>query len=211
LKPRVIGILGGIAGGKSRVAAMMAARGGVVIDADRIGHETLSDAGVREEIARRFGAGALDESGAVSRAKLGRMVFNDAAALKELNAITHPAILKRIAVEIRELSEHGGAKAIILDAALLIECNLQTMCDALVFVEASEGLRAERARKDRGWNADETARRERFQADAVTKKRLAGHVIVNNGTIEDLESEVDRFWKSFVLLHDENSGGKSDG
>lgn len=197
MRPPVIGILGAVAAGKSSVARLAAARGAKVIDADRIGHEVLDEPDVRRQIEARFGQQAMDGNGAVSRSRLGKIVFENADALRDLNAITHPRILKRIKEQIEALRAEG-APAIVLDAALLVECNLQPLCDVLVFVEAPPAARSERAGRDRGWSPDETARRERFQADPEAKKRLAHWVIANKGTWQDLESEFDRFWKKFV-------------
>ena len=94
----VIGLIGGIGGGKSEVAALLKERGAVVIDADAVGHELLNDPGVRDQIVERFGAGVLagaggepDQPPAIDRKALGAIVFADPEARRDLEAILHPA------------------------------------------------------------------------------------------------------------------------
>ncbi|MGL4553092.1 MAG: dephospho-CoA kinase, partial [Gemmataceae bacterium] len=94
MKPFVVGLTGSIGAGKSTVAGLLARRGATVVDADALGHQALEE--LRDEIVARFGPGVL-EGGAVSRARLGQVVFADAARRRELESIVHPHIRRRAA------------------------------------------------------------------------------------------------------------------
>ncbi|MEE9583974.1 MAG: dephospho-CoA kinase, partial [Candidatus Brocadiales bacterium] len=100
MRPKVIGIMGGIASGKTTVAEMIGSIGARVIDADKIGHGLLKTPEVKGKLVRKWGKEILDERGTVDRSKLSRLVFSDAEALRELNNTLHPLILEAIRREI---------------------------------------------------------------------------------------------------------------
>jgi len=187
----VIGVLGAVASGKSTVARLMAEAGGRLVDADRIGHEVLEMPEVKRKLRRQFGDEVFEPMGTVSREALGRLVFGKGGRLEELNAIVHPVILDIMERRIREASEAGEAQFVVLDAALLMEKNLhESWCDALVFVDAEEGERLERARQQRGWSAEQLSQRDAAQGPLETKRRLADFVVDNGGTRKQLEDRV---------------------
>ena len=195
--PKIIGLLGGIASGKSTVAELMAERGAVVVNADALAHEALRNPGIIAQIQRRWGAGVLDAEGQVDRRKLADAVFGAEGEIDALNALVHPAVaeasLRQIAAATR-----AGAPAVVLDAALLIEANMEEACDALVFVDASETKRRERARVHRGWDADEIRRREQRQAPLDDKRRRAHYVVRNDGSLDDLRAQVQAVWRAVI-------------
>ena len=196
-EPPVLGIVGGVASGKSTVAQMFAALGAAVVDADRIGHDVLETDAVRDELVRRWGRQILNGTGSIDRQKVADLVFGEPKRLAELNVIVHPAICRRIAEQIERIRREQRRRLIVLDAALLMEANLQTWCDALVFVEAPDAQRNRRARDERGWAPDELARRESGQMPPHAKRRQADSVIDNGGTLEQTKERVkglDRRW-----------------
>ncbi|MGO9467771.1 MAG: dephospho-CoA kinase [Isosphaeraceae bacterium] len=195
----VIGLIGGIGSGKSAVAAILAARGGVVIDADSVGHELLTDPEVRDQIVARFGDSILDRkvcggsSGPrIDRAALGAIVFADPAKRGELEAIVHPRMRDRFRCEIERLTRRGGARVIVLDAAILLEAGWDELCDRVVFVDAPRSVRHERVVKQRGWSARALESREAAQWPCDVKRGRADTVLVNDSGMDSLNREVGR-------------------
>lgn len=187
----VIGVLGGVASGKSTAGRLMAQHGGALIDADRIGHEVLELPEVKRKLQDEFGDEVLTPEGTVNRDILGRLVFGWPKRLPDLNAIVHPLILDVIERRIRKLAQTGDAGFVVLDAALLLETGLQERwCDALVFVDAPESVRVERAHRERGWSPEQLSQRDAVLIPLEAKEELAGFVIHNSGTVEQLEQAV---------------------
>ena len=128
-----IGLTGPIGCGKSTVAGMLAEHGAVVIDADRLVREVYEDAAVREAVAERFGPGVRSPDGSIDRAALARIVFDDAGALRALEAIVHPAVRPRILAGI-DAAEAGRAAAVVVEAIKLVESGLAGLCDEVWLV-----------------------------------------------------------------------------
>lgn len=189
----IIGLLGGIASGKSRIAALLVERGAQTIDADALAHGELERPEVREAVAAAFGPEVLDAGGAVDRRALAARVFDDPAALAKLEAIVHPGVIAAIG---RAL-EATDAPAIVLDVPLLAESGLAALCDELIFVDASRETRVARARA-RGWSEAELARREARQRPLEEKRAAATAVINNDGDLERTRRQVEEFWRRRV-------------
>ena len=197
-----IGLLGGVASGKSLVASMLAKLGAGVLDADRTGHDILAnDPAVSRQLADQFGPGIVSSSGHIDRTALGSMVFgNDPVALANrriLEGILHPAIGTQLEKEARALAK-SSCKVLVLDAPLLLEAGWDSLCDLLVFVDTP----AERRRQfatERGWDSEEIELRETAQIDLSEKRRLASHFLDNRGDPESLTREVDQFWNNVVV------------
>ena len=143
----IIGILGGIGSGKSTVASEFAKLGCAVVDADKIAHRLLDEAGVREEIVGLFGQQIVDPAGKIDRGKLAKVVFADAEKLLLLNKTVHPLVLKETEQLIRRHNGQSRVKAIVLDMPLLLEAGWKKRCDRLIFVECDPQIRAARAQK----------------------------------------------------------------
>lgn len=186
--PIVLGLLGGVAAGKSAVGALFAARGLLHVDADAIARTVADEPEVVAAVATAFGPAAVAADGRLDRAELGRRVFADAAARQRLEAILHPRILARIRQDLEDARRAG--RSVLLDAPLLLETGLHALCDHVVFVAASPAVRAARA-ATRGWPADELARRERAQRPVADKQRAAAWTIDNDGPLEATARQVD--------------------
>ncbi|MCC6673224.1 MAG: dephospho-CoA kinase [Planctomycetes bacterium] len=186
--PLVIGLLGGVAAGKSLVAECFAARGLAWIDADRKAREVVEVPSILARIAARFGSRVLGPEGRLDRQALAAEVFTDPGARKDLEAITHPAIRAAILHDL-EAARAAGTSA-LLDVPLLLEGGLIERCDVCVFVEADEATRLARA-LGRGWSAEEFHRRERAQASLAEKKARAAYTIRNEGSRADTSRQVD--------------------
>lgn len=193
----VIGLVGGMGAGKSRVAQAFAERGAHVLDADQIGHALLDQKPARDAVAKRFGAGVLDgaDSGRIDRRALGRIVFADRSALRALEQILHPRMRLTFEKAIARVVRRRSAKAVVLDAAILFEAGWDDLCDRVVFVDAPRSERLRRLADSRGWTADELDARERVQMPLEEKRRRSAFVISTGEADEPIETQVDRVWR----------------
>lgn len=216
-RPRVIGLAGGVASGKSTVARMFQELGALVIDADAIAHTVLESAPVTEMIRRHWGAEFVSADGRPDRRKIGDVVFRQPARLAELNGWVHPAVREKMKIAMEKGLQDSGISFIIIDAPLLVEAELDAWCDDVLFIEASPSQRNERARARRGWPNQEVERRESTQASLTEKRRRATAVIVNSGSQEETFAQVRRLVQDWMQVSPSNkpqhhlSGGKSNG
>jgi dephospho-CoA kinase len=194
--PVVLGFLGGIASGKTTVARMFADLGARVVSADELGHAVLAQPQIRGRIVARWGKEVLDEGGEVDRKKLGRRVFGDGEELRALEAITHPAILAEMRRQIGAARRAAGV-AVVVDAPLLMEADLDSLCDALVFLECPREARLARA-VARGWDAAELERRERFQRPLEVKRRRASFILESGASLETTFQQVQELWQRLL-------------
>jgi dephospho-CoA kinase len=190
IKKPIIGILGGIASGKSTVAAEFAKLGCKVIDADKIVHELLQKTVVKDKITGLFGQAILDSAGKIDHRKLAEVVFTDADKLSSLNKIIHPLVLERTEELIELYNRQGGIKAIVLDMPLLAEVGWAERCDKLIFVDCKPKLRIERAKKMRGLDENQIKIRENFQISLDNKATIADNSIDNNSDFQALVRQV---------------------
>jgi len=192
-EPLVLGVLGGIASGKSAVARLLAGPDGEVIDADDLAHRALEEPEVLERVRARFGGEVLDPEGRPDRAAIARRAFRDPADRRALEGWIHPIVRVRIR-ELLDAARTRGVPRVVLDVPLLLENQaehgLASQCDELVFVDADEDAREQRAMSARGWSRGEMARREASQLPLAEKRARAGHLILNDGDLEQLEASV---------------------
>jgi len=197
----VIGVVGGIASGKSEVTAALRGLGAEVLDGDRMGHEVLEEPAVRQALVRRWGAAVLDAHGRVDRRRVAAIVFAPPPAGPEertyLEQLTHPRIGQRLRERLAALTQQGRAPAAVLDAALLIEAGWDRFCQRLLFVEAPRAQRLARAR-GRGWTAAEFDAREAAQEPLAAKQARAQVIIDNSSSLESTFAQVERFWRCTV-------------
>lgn len=181
----VVGLTGGIGSGKSTVAALLAERGAVIVDADAVHRENMAPGGrVHDAVLGRFGT--------VERPALAAIVFNDPAALADLNALTHPAVAEGIAE--RLVAQAATDNVVVLDVPLLVESINAYPVAGLIVVDAPPELALQRLVERRGMSdADAKAR---MAAQATREERLAAadFVIDNSGSLDDLRREIDRCW-----------------
>ncbi len=205
---KTIGLVGGVASGKSRVARMLAELGAGVLDADRTGHAVLAeDADVRAALRQRWDEVVFAADGSVDRAAVGKRVFATDSRGEEdrqfLEGLLHPRIRRRLEAERDQFAAEGRA-AIVLDAPLLLEAGWgKALCDIVIFVDAPPEVRLARAR-GRGWSDAEFARREAAQWPVEEKRRHADVVIQNDGSEEELRQAVDQFWRNWVVPNPPN-------
>jgi dephospho-CoA kinase len=189
----LVGLTGGIGAGKSMVSALLAAHGAVIIDADAITRD-LQEPGqpVLAAIVERFGAGVLSADGRLDRAALADIVFPDPDALRDLNAIVHPAVGAEIARRIA--AEHGSNRLVVLDVPLLVETRRGGL-SGIVVVDVPTETAVDRLVNQRGMT--EAAARARVAVQASREERLAKADVVvdNSGTREALEARVAEVWE----------------
>ena len=189
-KKPIIGILGGIASGKSTVAAEFAKLGCKVIDADKIVYDLLQKTVVREKIIGLFGPGTLNPAGHIDHQKLAEVVFADSKKLSLLNNIIHPLVLEQTEELIKQYQKQIRIKAIILDMPLLVEIGWADRCDRLIFINCNQKLRIDRAKKMKGLDENKIKIRENFQISLDNKASIADNSIDNNSDFQALVRQV---------------------
>lgn len=188
-----VALTGGIGSGKSTVAAILADRGAVVVDADAIAREIVEPGQpALREIAEAFGDDVIGSDGRLDRARLSRIVFDDDAALARLNAITHP----RIAMRSADLLAAAPPDAVVVyDMPLLVEQGADALrgWDLIVVVDSPDDVRLERL-VARGLDIEDARRRMRAQATRDERLAAADIVLDNSGDLASLEEQVDALW-----------------
>jgi dephospho-CoA kinase len=189
--PLVIGLIGGIGAGKSRVAEVLARRGAVVIAGDPAGHEALRQPDIRARVVARWGQGVLAANGEVDRRALGRIVFADPAERVALEGMVFPWIGARLREQLAAAKAAPGVRWVVLDAAVMLEAGWNNVCDRIVYIGVPRDVRLSRLARQRGWSESELAAREAAQWPLDAKRARADAVIDNTGSEADLERQVD--------------------
>ena len=197
---RIIGITGGVAGGKSMVARLLEQLGAGVLDADRAGHEALRLPQVEAAARRRWGERVFGPDGRIDRSSVARIVFAvGPEGRKErlfLEQLTHPEIAALLRRQAEDMAAAGTAVA-VLDAPLLLEAGWDDVCEKIVFVDAPREVRSARA-LERGWKKEDFAAREDAQKSLQHKRETADVIIDNSASPERTQAQVERFWASLV-------------
>lgn len=205
----VIGILGGVASGKSEVSQRLGWLGAEVLDADRLGHEVLREAAVRQAVQRRWGQRVMDSAGEIDRRKLAEVVFatgpESTRDLAYLEGLTHPRIGQRLCERLAELRGQSVAAA-VLDAPVMLKAGWDRLCQRIIFVDAPRSIRLARARR-RGWTETDFSAREAAQESVEVKRRRADTTFDNATSREQLYAQIDRFWQSLFPARGEPAHG----
>jgi len=197
----ILGLVGGIASGKSVVANVLRDMGAVVLDADKAGHYVLREPEVIAELRKRWGDGILDSAGQVSRRAVAKIVFaqGNEAERKFLEQLTHPrieALLKQELEAVRNGPE--PPPVLVIDAALLFEAGWDKLCDKILFVDAPRDIRLERA-VARGWSTEQFAAREAAQLPPE-EKRARSHIVIRNvRTLENIREVLRLTWRHRLI------------
>ncbi len=184
----VIGIVGGVGSGKSRLTEWLARRRSIeIIDGDKLGHQVLTDATVKQKLQGAFGAEVFEE-GEVDRALLGQRVFGNSPqqieARRKLEVISHPEISRLIQRQIEEIRSSGNCEAIFLDAAVMFEAGWDRFCDKIVFVDTLLETRLKRVASQRKWNRERLQQREASQWSTERKKKAADYNLDNEQPLD---------------------------
>lgn len=201
-----LALTGGIGSGKSTVGHSLAARGAHLVDADAIVRE-LQQPGqpVFEALLECFGEEVLTAGGELDRAALAKVVFADPEQLERLNAVVHPAVRAEMSARRRALADalaDKGDAIVILDIPLLAETasggreveELSGIAGVIV-IDALPATVVRRLKERRGMSEEDTRARMASQVDSEERLALADFVVSNDGTLDDLEREIDRCWR----------------
>ena len=190
----LVGLTGGIACGKSAVAAYLREKGYPVINADRVGHIVLTPGQTAyDQILETFGKGILTKNKEINRKALGNIIFNDRQAREHLNKISHPPIAKLIEERLLDFSRFlDSGKSVFLEAALLIESQWRTRCDKIWVVTAPTDQILQRLQLRNGLTAEQAQARIDSQLRHEERLPYADVVLENHGLLADLLKQVDR-------------------
>jgi dephospho-CoA kinase len=188
--PPIVGLTGGIGSGKSTVANMFRDLGITVIDADRLARDVVAPGSDGlSQIVDHFGDDVLTQDGALDRAKLGSIVFDDPDKRRELERITHPLIGAAMMQRAAEAGQ-SGEPWVIYDAALLVENGLEDAFHRLIVVALDRDTQMQRVMARDGLDPDDVAKRIDAQMPLEEKVAVADIVIDNGGTLEETKQQV---------------------
>ena len=193
----LVGLTGGIGSGKSTVARMLEKRGAVVFDADVLARQAvaLGTPGF-EKVVERFGPNVLAPGGGLDREALASIVFSDPAARRDLEGIVHPEVRRMFAEGCEEYRDSD--RVVVFSAPLLVETGMHTAFDLLIVVSAPVATQIERLMRDRGMAERDVQARIDAQLPLEAKAEAADVLVDNEGTLEDLEAQVERVWRNLV-------------
>ena len=196
---KVFGLVGGVASGKSLVAACFRDLGALVLDGDKAGHKVLTEPAVIEQLRYWWGDTIVNADGSINRQAVGRIVFAPEGGddLRRLEGISHPRIEAQFRREIKTAHDAGNIPAVVLDAALLFDGGWDKLCDVVIFVSVPREIRLKRAAA-RGWSDSDLLAREARQLPLDEKRHKSGYVIDNSGTPDETRQQVAEFWRQYV-------------
>jgi len=193
---QLIGLTGGIASGKSAVAARLAEHGAVVVDADQVAREVVEPGTpALARIAREFGDSVIASDGSLDRAALGSLIFSSPEKRAALNAITHPAVAERSHELFAAAAAADPDAIVVYDVPLLVDAGRADEFDLIVVVNASTETRIARMMELRGMTRDEAMHRINSQATNTERLAIADVVIDSNGTLEQTLTQADALWE----------------
>ena len=192
----LVGLTGGIAAGKSAVAARWVELGAVEIDADVLAREALAlgTEGLRE-VAARFGTDVLLPDGFIDRAALAAVVFSDSRKREQLEAIVHPRV-RQLAEQ--RLSQQPSDAIVVYTVPLLVEADVSLPFDKVVTVEAPERVRIDRLIETRGLTEEQAVARIKNQASPAERANRADAILNSNQSLQLLLKDAESLWKQIV-------------
>ena len=189
---KLVGLTGGIGAGKSTVTRMLARRGAVILDADEFARAAVrGGTECFRRVAERFGKEVVAPDGELDRPALARIVFNDPEALGDLEAIVHPEVRRLIAEGVQENLDTD--RVVVLVNPLLIEMGTHRDCDLVVVVSVPPETQVARS-VARGMAEDDVRSRIAAKLPLEERARLADVLVDNEGSLEELEAQVDALW-----------------
>ncbi len=199
----LIGLTGGIAAGKTTVAAHWVSLGAIEIDADKLAREVVEPAtkGLTQ-IVETFGPRILTRTGELDRKALGEIVFNEPARRVALESIVHPLVRERAQEILESLPEHS---MVVYTVPLLVEAKVSLPFDVIVSVEAPEADRIQRLVGSRGMTQQEAEGRIKAQASPLERAAAADYILNSNQTLPGLLADASALWNKFLLMAHEES------
>ena len=193
----LVGLTGGIGSGKSTVARLLEKRGAVVFDADLLAREAVEPGTPgHAAVIERFGADVLAPGGELDREALASIVFADPSARRDLEQIVHPEV-RRLFAEGTE-AYRDTDRVVVFSAPLLVETGMHTAFEILVVVSATVATQIERLMRQRGMSEASIRARIDAQAPLEDKAAVADFIVDNEGTLDELESQVEQLWNDLA-------------
>ena len=193
-----LGITGGIGSGKTTVSSLLEERGATVFNADKEAKLRLQNSiSLQHKLINLFG-NAVTEKGHLVLSKLARVAFSSKLNQDLLNGIMWPEVMILIDQKIIQ-AEHNDIQLFIVDAALIFEANLQNLLDSVLLISAPEEKRMSRALRRKNLPSSQIQQRMTLQLSENEKIEKADFVIYNLTTLDDLQTEVDTFYKTLIL------------
>ncbi|MDD5015077.1 MAG: dephospho-CoA kinase [Atribacterota bacterium] len=199
----IVGLTGGIVGGKSTIASMFRNLGAKIIDADKLGHSIiLPDKPAWRKIVKLFGEDVLKGDLTIDRKKLGKIVFEDQVLLQKLNKITHPEIIKIIKKEINSARNktYNQQKILMIDAALIYETKIDKFMDKIIVIYIDKDEQIKRLIKRNNLSKDEASQRIKSQMPVEEKVKMADYIIDNNNSLDKTKKQVVKIWEELMSL-----------
>ena len=195
----LIALTGGIASGKSTVAARLEDLGAVVVDADLLAREAVQPGSPGlQAVVGEFGDAVLTQEGALDRPALGAIVFADSSARHRLNSIVHPEVERLSHARFAAAFDADPDAVVVYDVPLLAEARGRAEFDAVVVVHAPAEERIRRMIELRGMTAEDAERRVGAQASDAERIAMADHLIDSSGTLGETLSAVDALWPALA-------------
>lgn len=194
---KIIGLTGGIGSGKSVVAQFLEELGATVIYLDRVGHNVLEQEKVRKQLASEFGKDILDDNGDIDRTRLGKLVFGNTETLSRLNEITHPVIDGIVNDRIEDYRREG-VKAVVLEAAALLEAGRAPQFDEIWVTTAPGAVKLKRLTEKAGYTVEEAKARIKSQMSGEERVGKADVVIDTDCTLDELKTRMAVEWQKLL-------------
>ncbi|HAA76731.1 TPA: dephospho-CoA kinase [Candidatus Latescibacteria bacterium] len=197
-----IGVTGGIGSGKSTVCRMFEGWGADRIDADQVGHESVEDPEVQERLVDAFGADILVD-GVLNRRELGKRAFVSDKMRRQLTDVVWPDVGRRLSRRVASARERGVETFVIEASVLLERGDPECLYDVIVVVTAPDDIRIARTMDRLGVSEAEVRARMQHQVPEDEKIKRADHVVVNDGTVDDLEAQARVLWEELKEMEKE--------
>lgn len=207
-----VALTGGIASGKSVVAALLEEKGCYIHRADQVAHQLMEpQSPAWEKIVVHFGRDILNPDKTINRAKLGKIVFADEKERNFLNNILHPLVLERKRQVIELLEKDGNYKIFVSEAALTIEAGFSSFFDKIVVTHCSQEIQIRRLIERDKISREEAKRKILAQMPAEERLKYADYIIDTSGTIEETRAQTEKIYENLLRDYEEKNRNKGSG
>lgn len=195
----IVGLTGGIASGKSTVSKTVAGLGARIINTDEISHQIIEPGQPAwDDIVSYFGRDILNPDNSINRVKLGAIVFKDPASLQQLNGFTHPRVMERVRLELRQIEEERPDAIVFMEVPLLYETHMDKMCRQVWVVWVDGETQISRLMTRDHIDREDARRRISSQMPLEEKAKRADKIIDNSGSIEETKAITTRFFNDIL-------------